>query len=343
MIEIKAAPFGKTANGEPVTAFTRENSAGMSVRVLDYGGTVQSIVVPDRDGNPVDTALGYDDIGGYEKGSCWFGAFVGRYANRIGNASFSLGGRRYYLPKNDGSNHLHGAFSHRVMDAEIRDDALLLRLTSPDGEEGFPGTLRVTVTCRLLEDNTLRLEYHAVTDRDTVLNLTNHTYFNLSGGGDVLDHFLRLHASRFTETSADLIPTGRILPVEGTALDFRAGKPVGRDLFSGDPLLTTCGGYDHNFILDNPAGVCGEAWSDKTGIVLTFSTTEPGVQLYTGNFTDTDAAAFGKNGVRYPRYAGFCLEAQHYPDSPNRPEFPSTVLRPGEEFRSFTEYRFSIK
>ena len=343
MTEIKAAPFGTAAGGDAVTAFTMKNSAGMSVRVLDYGGTVQSIVVPDRNARPVDVALGYDDIAGYEKGSCWFGAFVGRYANRIGNAAFSLGSREYHLPKNDGPNHLHGVFAHRIMEAEIRDDALILRLSSPDGEEGFPGTVQVTVTCRLTEDNALRLEYRAVTDRETVLNLTNHTYFNLSGGGDVLDHVLKLNASRFTEAGPGLIPTGRILPVGCTVLDFRAEKPIGRDLFSGDPLLAVCGGYDHNYILDRTSDACGEARCDKTGIALTFSTTEPGVQLYTGNYIDTDAAAFGKKGVRYPRYAGFCLEAQHYPDSPNRPGFPSTVLRPGEEYRQTTEYRFSIQ
>lgn len=345
MTRITSAPFGRTARGEAVTAYTMENGSGMSVRVLDYGGTVQSVVVPDRDGSPVDIALGYDDISGYETGSCWFGALVGRYANRIGNAAFTLNGRTYRLPKNDGENHLHGVFSHRLFSVEEAGDALLLRLTSPDGEEGFPGAAEITALYTLTENNALRLEYRAATDADTFVNLTNHTYFNLAGKGDILTHRLRLNASRFTEIGTGTLPTGRILPTAGTALDFRREKTIGADLFSGEPQLALCRGYDHNYVLDKQPGLapCGEAWSEETGICLAFSTTQPGLQLYSGNFVDEDAAPYGKGGVRYPRHGGLCLETQRFPDSPNRPQFPSALLRPGEEYREITEYRFSIR
>ena len=342
---ITSTPFGKTKAGETVTAFTMKNGNGMTVVVLDYGGTVQSIVVPDRDGRPTDVALGYDDIAGYETGSCWFGAAVGRYANRIGNAAFSLNGHTYHLPKNDGENHLHGVFSHRVFAAGVKDGALALTLVSPDGEEGFPGNMTVTITYTLAEDNALRLGYHAVTDADTHVNLTNHTYFNLSGGGDILSHRLRLNASCFTEGGAGTLPTGNILPTEGTPLDFRTEKPIGADIFTSCPQLVMCRGYDHNLIFDKKPGLflCGEAWSEETGIAMTLSTTQPAVQLYTGNYVDEDAAPRGKKGVRYPRYGGFCLETQHYPDSPNNTSFPTTLLLPGEAYRHTTEYRFMIR
>lgn len=345
MSTINTKPFGKATTGETVTAYSMTNGSGMCVTVLDYGGTVQSIVVPDRNGDPVDVALGYDDLNGYKKGSCWFGALVGRYANRIGNAAFTLNGKTYALPKNDGENHLHGVFSHRVLSAEVTNGGLLLSLVSPDGEEGFPGSLAVTALYALSEDNTLRLEYRAVTDADTYVNLTNHTYFNLDGCGDILSQRLRLNASRFTEGGAGTLPTGRILPVEGTAMDFRREKAIGADIFSGYSQLTMCRGYDHNYILDKDPGlaVCGEAWSEKTGIAMSFSTTQPGVQLYTGNYVDEDTAALGKNGLRYPRYGGFCLETQHYPDSPHHPDFPSALLCRDDEYHEITEYRFFVR
>ena len=347
MTRITREPFGVTGDGRAVTRWTLANDAGMTVRVLSYGCTIQSIVVPDRDGHPVDVVLGYDDLAGYEAGSCWFGALVGRYANRIQNAVFSLNGKTYALPENDGPNHLHGTFERRVFDAAAQGDTLVLRYVSPDGEEGFPGTLTVTVGYTLTEDNALRLAYRAVTDADTVVNLTNHSYFNLSGAGsgDVLDHRLQLDASRFTEGNEQTLPTGRILSVAGTALDFRAEKPIGRDLDDADPILRLCGGYDHNLILDRGEGLAraGTAYSPATGIEMSFATTQPGVQLYTGNFVDGDAAPCGKGGVRYPKRGGFCLESQHFPDSPNCPHFPSTVLRPGEEYREITEYRFAVR
>ena len=346
-MNITRESFGRTEDGRAVTRYTMTNGAGMTVRVLDYGCTVQSVIVPDRTGSPVDVVLGYDDIDGYEQGSCWFGAFVGRYANRIKGAAFTLGGKTFSLPKNDGENHLHGTFDRRVFEAFPGDGALALRYESPDGEEGFPGTLHVTVTYSLTEDNALVMDYRAAADVDTVVNLTNHSYFNLSGAGsgDVLGQHLRLRSSRVTEVGEGTLPTGRILSVEGTALDFRAGKPIGRDIAADEPSLRLCSGYDHNYILDKEPGLslCGEAYSPETGIAMAFSTTQPAVQLYTGQFVAGDAAPCGKNGVRYPKYGGFCLESQHYPCSPNYPEFPSTLLRPGEEYREITAYRFSVR
>jgi len=347
MIRITSEPFGGTKEGRAVARWTLANDAGMTVRVLSYGCTIQSIVVPDRDGRPVDVVLGYDDLAGYEAGSCWFGAFVGRYANRIKNAEFILNGTTCALPKNDGPNHLHGTFERRVFDAAAEGDVLVLRYVSPDGEEGFPGTLAVTVTYTLTEDNALRLEYRAATDADTVVNLTNHSYFNLSGAGrgDVLGHVLQLDASRFTEGDEQTLPTGRILPVEDTALDFRREKAIGRDLDDEDPILRLCCGYDHNLILDKGIGFGhgGRAFSPDTGIEMSFATTQPAVQFYAGNHVAEDAAPGGKGGVRYPKRGGFCLESQHYPCSPNFPNFPSTVLRPGEEYHEITEYRFGIR
>lgn len=345
MTAITAAPFGKTAKGEPVTAYTLKNASGMTARIIDYGAAVQSLVVPDKNGRPVDVAPGYDDISGYEAGSCCCGAVIGRYAGRIANASFALGGKTYRLLQNEGANYLHGSWHHRIFTAEGSDGALVMTLCSPDGEDGFPGNVTASVTYRLTDENALVIDCRAVTDADTFINLTNHTYFNLAGHGDVLGHYLRLNASRFTELGAGSIPTGRIMDVSGTALDFRVGKPIGRDIFADEPQLAMCRGYDHNYILDKEHGLapCGEAWCPETGIQMTFSTTQPAVQLYTGNFIDDDPAPCGKGGVRCPRYAGFCLESQHYPDSPNRPGFPSTLLRPNEEYRETTEYKFSIQ
>lgn len=345
MTKITKAPFGTLQTGGAVAAYTLENENGMRVCILDYGGTVQSIVVPDRGGAPTDVALGYHDIAGYERGTSYFGAFVGRYANRIGNAAFELNGKTYRLPKNDGENHLHGAFSRRILEASVSGSALTLRYVSPDGEDGFPGTVEAAVMYTLTEDNALAIEYRAVTDADTFINLTNHTYFNLAGRGDILSHRLYLHASRFTEVGAGTLPTGRILPVAGAALDLRRERTLCEGLSSNDPQLLLCRGYDHNFILDPvpyPAP-CGGAWCEETGIAMELSTTQPGVQLYTGNYVDEDAAPCGKGGARYPRHGGFCLETQHFPDSPNHPEFPSTLLRPGEEYRERTQYRFFIR
>ncbi len=340
---IRSEPFGVTAKGEQVTRYTMKNAAGMEAAVLSYGCTIQKILVPGANGKPIDVALGYDTLDGYERGTCYFGAFVGRYANRIKGARFWLNGREYALEKNDGENHLHGVSCKQVFEGATEGDTLVFRRVSPDGEEGFPGTLRFEVRYRLSDDSALEIEYLASTDADTVLNFTNHTYFNLNGGGDILGHRLMLCADLFTEGDAQTLPTGRVLRVGGTPMDFRAGKHIGEDIDSDYEQIRFCRGYDHNFVIKGTPGELRKmaaAEGDLSGIRMEASTTQPAVQLYTGNCVDQDAAPCGKGGVRYPRYAGFCLESQHYPCSPNFPDFPSTVLRPGEEYREKTVYRF---
>lgn len=342
--------FGQTKEGAAVTRYTMENDAGMAVSVLNWGGVVQRILVPDAQGRPVDVALGYDDWAGCQAGSSCCGAFVGRYANRIKGAAFELNGRRYVLDKNDGENHLHGTFGQTVFDVTADDDGLLLSHTFPDGEEGYPGTLKVTARYRLTQENALELEYTAESDADTVINLTNHTYFNLNGAGDVLGHTLQILADRFTEGGPGTVPTGRILPVAGTPMDFRAEKKIGADLHSADQQLVMCRGYDHNYVLweqQNGAWIPAKeprlfarARGDVTGICLEAFTDQPGVQFYTGNFLDLDAAPYGKGGVKFVRHAGFALEAQAFPNAPNEPSFPSAVLRAGERRKQKTVYRF---
>lgn len=345
-ISITSAPFGVTKNGETVTRWMLSNASGMEVGILDFGCTVQSILVPDAAGKKIDVALGYDALDGYEAGTCFFGAFVGRYANRIKGAQFELNGKRYALEKNDGNNHLHGVYCKQVFDAAVEDDTLIFRRVSPDGEEGYPGTLTFEVRYRLTEDNALEIEYVGRTDADTVVNFTNHTYFNLNGAGDILGHKMTICADRFTEGDAETLPTGRILEVAGTPMDFRAGRVIGADIAADFEQLKLAGGYDHNFILNGEAGTLRKmaaAEGGESGLRMEAFTTQPAMQLYTGNFVHMDAAPFGKGGVRYPRYAGFCLESQHYPCSPNFPAFPTTVLRPGEEYREKTVYRFISK
>ncbi len=342
MTNITAKPFGMTADGRPVTVFHMENAHQMAVDVLDYGCTIRKILVPDAEGRPVDVVLGYDKLEDYEKGSCFFGTFVGRYANRIKGAQFDLNGRTYHLPENDGKNHLHGLFSRMVFESRILPDGLEFTYLSPDGEEGFPGNLKVTVLYRLLENDAVEMTYTAETDADTVLNLTNHSYFNLDGCGDVLNHRLQLAADRYTEADEATIATGRILPVAGSALDFRKEKSIGEGLAEEDTRVKMFLGYDHNYLLEGDGSLQTFAVlkGGRSGICMEAQTTQPGVQLYTGNYVDTDAAPCGKGGVRYPRHGGVCLETQHYPCSPNYKEFPGTVLHPGETFCQQTVYRF---
>lgn len=346
MTTITTEPFGITSSGAPVTRYTLTNDHGVTVGILDYGCTVQSLLVPDKHGQPVDVVLGYDTIEGYQSGSCWFGAFVGRYANRLRGAKFTLNGREYFLNKNDGNNHLHGIYSHQIFSATVEGDTLVFRRISPAGEEGFPGTLSCEIRYTLTDDNALVMDYRAETDEDTILNFTNHSYFNLNGSGDVLNHHLTLLADTFAEGSPGTLPTGRLLPVENTPMDFRAGKTIGRDILSPYEQLTLCRGYDHSYSLgegtDTPT-LFARATGDVSGITMEAFTTQPAVQLYTGNFVDTDTYPQGKGGTRYPRHGGFCLETQHHPCSPDFPHFPSTLLRPGELYHHITMYRFSAE
>ncbi|MFF0286257.1 aldose epimerase family protein [Streptomyces sp. NPDC005262] len=324
---IRTEVFGTLADGTAVHRWTLER-AGTRVRVLTYGGVVQSVEVPGRDGVRAPVALGLPDLAAYERPSGpYFGALVGRYANRIARGSFVLDGRTHRVTRNEGRNHVHGGtrgFDRRVWEARQLTDGVELSLVAEDGEEGFPGRLAVSAAYTLDEDGALRIAYRATTDAPTVLNLTNHTYWNMAGAdsGSAVGHTLRIAAERITPTDAESLPTGEFLPVDGTRFDFRETKAVGD-------------GYDHNFVLDTAAdGPVAELCDPVSGRVLTVTTTEPGLQLYTADHFD---------GRPYGPCAGIALETQHFPDSPNRPEFPSTVLRPGEEYVSTTVYGFSVR
>ncbi|MCD8143216.1 MAG: galactose mutarotase [Clostridiales bacterium] len=346
-MSITSAPFGVTRSGQPVTAYTLANSHGCKAVVLDFGGTVQSLIVPDRDGQPTDVVLGYDSVEKYETSSCFYGAFVGRYANRICGSRFPLDGREVRLTPNMRQDHLHGNFSFEVYDAAVEGNSLVLRRTSPDGEDGYPGAVTLTITYTLTEQDGLVMDYRATTDRPTVINLTNHSYFNLSGhaSGTALDTVLQLNASRITEIDGKGIPTGVIRDLSPEdPFNFTVPKPIARDIEADDPQLRFGGGYDHNFILGLPSleTPVATAVSPRSGILMDVYTTQPAVQFYSANAIQHDPAGHGKEGTAYPRRGGFCLETQHYPDSPNRPEFPSTELRPGEAYHQVTEYRFSV-
>ncbi|MBQ7718038.1 MAG: galactose mutarotase [Clostridia bacterium] len=346
MVTVHTKEFGTTKDGRRVTAFELQNGNGMSARILDYGCTVQSITVPDKSGTPVDVVLGYDDILSYENGSCYYGATIGRFANRIKNARFVLDGVEYRLPdKNDEGNHIHGVFTKRVFDASFDNGCLVLNYFSPDMEEGFPGNLSVEIRYKLCDDNALEILYTATTDAPTVLNLSNHSYFNLNGhdGSTVLDHKLWLNCSNYTEYDEVFAQTGRIISVTDTPLDFRKEQLIGARFDDDYPQFRVCTGYDHNMIIDGKAGEykpIGKAKSEKTGIYLEAFTTEPAIQFYSGNFIHFDPVKFGKYGIRYPKNGGLCMEAQHYPDSVNHPHFPTTVLRPEEVYTQKTVYRF---
>jgi aldose 1-epimerase len=343
--------FGQSKDGEPVDIFILRNSNGMEAGILTYGGIVQSLRIPSASGGPVDVVLGFDDLDSYMNDSPYFGALVGRYGNRIGNAQFSLDGVDYKLPANDGKNCLHGGtkgFDKHVWTAKDVSGsggmALELTYVSKDGEEGFPGNLTSTVTYTLSDRaNELRIDYRATTDKATVLNLTNHSYFNLAGQGegDILGHEVTIDADRFTPVDATLIPTGKLQPVDGTPFDFRQPHAIGERIGSDDEQVKFGKGYDHNFVLNHAAGSLGVAArvrEPKSGRTLEVSTDQPGLQFYTGNFLD--GHIHGKGGKVYPRRSAFCMETQHFPDSPNQPQFPSTVLRPGQEYRTATVFRF---
>ena len=345
--------FGTMATGETVELFTLRNGKGVTATIMGYGGIVVSLTAPDRTGRFADIVLGFDTLEPYLKAHPYFGALVGRYGNRIAKGELRLDGQVYPLPKNDGPNTLHGGnegFSKKlwsIREVPATDGAALeLRYTSRDGEEGFPGTLQTRVTYTLTEAGELRIDYEATTDKPTVVNLTNHSYFNLAGpgGGDVLGHVLRVDADRFTPVVFGLIPTGELRTVKGSPFDFRTPTPIGARIDAKDAQLELAGGYDHNFVLNGAAGelrLAARVSEPRSGRVLEVLTTEPGVQLYTGNFLD--GSVVGKGGQSYPRRSGFCLETQHFPDSPNQAAFPSTVLRPGATFTSTTVYRLSTE
>ena len=327
-----------------LTTYTLTNTRGFEVSVSNYGGTVTSLKTPDRHGTFGDIVLGFETLDEYVHNPRYFGALIGRHANRIARGRFSLDGVEYQLPCNNGANHLHGGFKgfdKRVWDVRENEQALHLTYFSKDGEEGYPGNVTAAVDYTLL-DNELRIDYRATTDRDTIVNLTNHSYFNLRGDGTILDHQLVLNADSFTPVSDDLIPSGEIRPVAGTPMDFRKGKAIGVEIRDSYEQLGFTGGYDHNFVLNDYDGslrFAGRVYESSTGRVLEVLTTQPGMQFYSGNFLD--GSFVGRDGVTYVRYAGLCLEPQHFPDAPNHSNFPSTVLRPGEEYKQTTVFRFS--
>lgn len=336
--------YGRTPSGQDVYQYTLENDHGMRVNIIEYGCVITHIFVPDKDGVLQDVALGFDTLEDYEQAGGSLGAFVGRYANRIEKSTFTVSGKRYDLAPNDGPNHLHGTFGKTVFKGRVEGDSLVLTAKSPDGEDGFPGNLTVTVTYTLAEENALAMDYTATTDAPTIINLTNHSYFNLNGQASTsaLDNTLKLCADTFTEGNAETCPTGRILPVAGTPFDFTQPKPIGQDIALPDEQLRMAGGYDHNFILrKQPGQLCkaAVATSAATGITMNTYTTQPGLQLYTGNYLDT-VEQVGKHGRRFAKHEGFCLETQHFPCTPSHPEFPSVELRPGEEYHEITTYQF---
>lgn len=350
-VSIERAPFGRLADGRAVSRYALRSPAGVEVHVSPYGGALLSVVAPDRAGRPGDVVLGFDGVEAYVADRGYFGALVGRHANRIRGGRFVLDGAEVRLPVNDGPNHLHGGPRgfHKVLweAEEVRTDdgaGVALRYDSPDGDEGYPGALSVRVTYLLTDGGDLVVDYEAETDRPTVVNLTQHTYFNLSGDAsrDVLGHVLRLDADRFTPVDATLIPTGELAPVEGTPFDFRVATAIGARIGDADARLAGAGGYDHNFVLNGGGGLslAAEVREPESGRTLALWTTEPGMQFYSGNYLD--GSVTGKGGVAYGHRSGFCLEPQHFPDSPNQPSFPSVVLRPGERFTSRTMYRFGV-
>jgi aldose 1-epimerase len=351
-LSVACAPFGRLPDGREVDVFTLTNAHGVEVRALTYGATIVSLRVPDRAGRLEDVVLGYDDLAGYLKKSPYFGAVIGRYANRIARGRFTLEGRVHQLTINEPPHHLHGGlrgFDKVVWQAEERVGAgaasVAFRYTSASGEEGYPGRLAAVIACTLTDGDELTLDYEATTDEPTIVNLTNHTYFNLAGAGrgDVLGHELTLHADQFTPVDATMIPTGELAAVAGTPFDFREPAAIGSRIGSRDEQLAHGRGYDHNFVVrrGGPGLVAAARLVEPaSGRRLDVRTTEPGVQFYSGN--RLDGSIRGKGGRMYSARAGLSLETQHFPDSPNHPAFPSTVLRPGQEHRSTTVFAFGV-
>jgi aldose 1-epimerase len=347
-------PFGKTSNNEEVTLYTISNSNGMKVSFIDYGANIVSIVVPDSKGSEADVVLGFENIEGYEENAPFLGSFIGRHANRIGNASFELNGKVYELDKNDGNNNLHSSFSggyHKKMyQTEVfeEQDAISIEFSrlSPHMEQGFPGNLDVSVTYTLTENNELVIEYFAVSDRDTVVNFTNHSYFNLGGhdSGSALEHKLWIKANQFTPTTDDLIPTGELWDVEGTPMDFRTMKRIGKDIDEDYEPLRIAGGYDHNYVLDingDEIEKVAELVHEESGRVMEVFTNMPGMQFYAGNMIPPVNNC--KGGKPYQRRGGLCFETQYFPNSCNIKSFPSCILKAGKEYDSATIYKFSAR
>jgi len=336
-------------DGEKITQYTLTNPSGMIVKIINYGGTVTDIIVPDKNGKPGNVVLGYDSLAGFlQTGNPYFGCLVGRYANRIANAKFTLDGKEYKLAANNNGNTLHGGlkgFDKRVWKAsDINTDSVSsIKFTydSKDGEEGYPGNLHSEVVYTLTKDNELKIEYAATTDKATPVNLTNHCYFNLSAGTDstILDHELMLRATQFTPVNDQLIPTGKIDTVKGNAMDFTSAKKIGRD------IAQVAGGYDHNWVFQKPENrfdMVASLYHQPSGRYMEVHTSEPGIQFYSGNFLD-GTLKHTRGGAKYVKHAGLCLETQHFPDSPNQPAFPTTILKPGETYQQITVYKFSIK
>src|SRR6266542_2946130 len=346
------APFGKTADGKPVEIYTLTNANGVEVKAMTYGCIITSLKVPDRAGTFANIVLGYDTFDGYLKDSPYFGAVVGRYGNRIAKGQFTLNGKTYKLATNNGPNHLHGGnkgFDKVVWNAAEKSSAdgvgVAFSRMSPDGEEGYPGNLQVTVTYTLTDNNELVVDYHAGTDKATPVNLTQHSYFNLAADdGDILGHQLTIDANRYTPVDDTLIPTGQLATVGGTPFDFRKPTAIGARIDTDDPQLKNGKGYDHNWVLNRTGTGLQHAVrvvERKSGRVIDIMTTEPGVQFYSGNFLD--GSIKGKSGRVYKHRSGFCLETQHYPDSPNHPNFPSTILQPGQTYSSKTVFTFGTR
>ncbi len=352
-ITISEVPFGTTKDGEAVTLYTFANKNGMEVKIMNYGGIITHLKVPDKNGVVEDVVLGFDNLADYQKGSPYFGAIVGRYGNRIANGKFSLNGIEYNLAQNNGENHLHGGligFDKVVWDAETFENensaGLKLHYLSKDMEEGYPGNLDVTVTYTIKTSNEIEIDYEATTDKATVVNITQHSYFNLTGNAkrDIMDHEVMIKSDNLIPVDAGLIPTGELMPVEGTPFDFNTLTRVGARIDDEHEQIQLGGGYDHCWVLNKSSQDALE-WTIKavdpeSGRVLELATTEPGVQFYTGNFLD--GSLTGKEGVVYEKRYGLCFEPEHYPDSPNQPNFPSAVLNPGEKYKTTTVWKFGV-
>lgn len=341
MRDIQQTPFGRLPDGREASLFTLTNGAGMTVTITNFGGIVTSLAVPDRDGVAANVVIGFDTLAPYLQGASYFGALIGRYGNRIARGRFTLNGKQHQLAVNNGINHLHGGvtgFDKVLWDARIDGAVLVLDYVSVDGEEGYPGTLAVTVEYEVMATNELAMRVRATTDQATPVNITQHSYFNLAGEGDILGHELTLFADAFTPIDEDLIPLGGSTRVAGTPFDFRGGRPIGERIAMPDKQLRHGAGYDHNFVLNraesDELALAARASDPLSGRVLELFTREPGVQFYSGNFLD------GTQGIDYR--SGFCLEPQHFPDSPNQTEFPSTILQPGAVYATESRWRFTV-